>query len=146
MKIKTVKLMMCACVVRGFSQVGLSKMLQTNSLLGSSVHGILQARILEWVAISSSKGSFQPRLQTHVAWSSSLQVDCLLQSHWGSLCNLQWRTLKSPRPWLERQRFKSKRMAVEGKDNKDSPNSIQLLRRIERKESEMLSKDQSLHI
>ena len=26
-----------------------------------SVHGILQARILEWVAISSSKGSSQPR-------------------------------------------------------------------------------------
>ena len=25
---------------------------------GSSVHGILQARILEWVAISSSKGIF----------------------------------------------------------------------------------------
>ena len=25
---------------------------------GSSVHGISQARILEWVAISSSKGSF----------------------------------------------------------------------------------------
>ena len=28
---------------------------------GSSVHGILRARILEWVAISSSKGSSQPR-------------------------------------------------------------------------------------
>ena len=27
------------------------------SLLGSSVHGILQARILEWVAISFSRGS-----------------------------------------------------------------------------------------
>ena len=27
------------------------------SPLGSSVHGILQARILEWVAISSSRGS-----------------------------------------------------------------------------------------
>ena len=27
------------------------------SLLGSSVHRILQARILEWVAISSSRGS-----------------------------------------------------------------------------------------
>ena len=27
------------------------------SLPGSSVHGILQARILEWVAISSSRGS-----------------------------------------------------------------------------------------
>ena len=28
---------------------------------GSSVHGIFQARILEWVAISSRKGSSQPR-------------------------------------------------------------------------------------
>ena len=28
---------------------------------GSSVHGICQARILEWAAISSSKGSSQPR-------------------------------------------------------------------------------------
>ena len=27
------------------------------SLPGSSFHGILQARILEWVAVSSSKGS-----------------------------------------------------------------------------------------
>ena len=27
----------------------------------SSVHGILQARILEWVAMPSSRGSFQPR-------------------------------------------------------------------------------------
>ena len=28
---------------------------------GSSVHGILQARILEWVAMSSSRESSQPR-------------------------------------------------------------------------------------
>ena len=33
------------------------------SLPGSSVHGILQARILEWVAISSSRGSSQLRDQ-----------------------------------------------------------------------------------
>ena len=33
---------------------------------GSSVYGILLARILEWVAISSSRGSSQPRDQTHV--------------------------------------------------------------------------------
>ena len=32
-----------------------------SSLLGSSVHGSFQARILEWVAISFSKGSSQPR-------------------------------------------------------------------------------------
>ena len=30
------------------------------SLPGSSVHGILQARILEWVAISSSSGRAKP--------------------------------------------------------------------------------------
>ena len=28
---------------------------------GSSVHGILQARIVKWVAMPSSKGSFRPR-------------------------------------------------------------------------------------
>ena len=33
---------------------------------GSSVHGILQARILDWVAISSSRGSSQPRDWTQV--------------------------------------------------------------------------------
>jgi len=31
------------------------------SLPGSSVYGILQARILEWVAIPFSRGSFPPR-------------------------------------------------------------------------------------
>ena len=36
------------------------------SLPGSFVHGIPQARILEWVAISFSRGSFQPRDQTQV--------------------------------------------------------------------------------
>ena len=34
------------------------------SLPGSSVHGILQAKILEWVAIPYSRGSSQPRDQT----------------------------------------------------------------------------------
>ena len=34
---------------------------------GSSVHGIVQARILEWVAISYSRGSSQPRNQTRVS-------------------------------------------------------------------------------
>ena len=34
---------------------------------GSSVHGILQARVLEWVAISSSRGSSQPRDRTQVS-------------------------------------------------------------------------------
>ena len=37
------------------------------SLPGSSVHGISQAKILDWVAISFSRGSSQPRDQTHVS-------------------------------------------------------------------------------
>ena len=32
-----------------------------------TVHGILQARILEWVAFSYSRGSSQPRDQTQVS-------------------------------------------------------------------------------
>ena len=34
----------------------------------SSVHGILQARILEWVVISFSRGSSQPRDQICISW------------------------------------------------------------------------------
>ena len=34
---------------------------------GSSVHGILQVRVLEWVAIPFSRGSSKPRYQTWVS-------------------------------------------------------------------------------
>ena len=37
------------------------------SLPGFSVHGIFQARVLEWVAISFSRGSSRPRDQTQVS-------------------------------------------------------------------------------
>ena len=37
------------------------------SLPGSSVHGILQSRILEWVAVPFSRGSSRPRDQAHVS-------------------------------------------------------------------------------
>ena len=35
---------------------------------GSSVHGFLQTRMLEWVAITCSRGSSCPRDQTQVSW------------------------------------------------------------------------------
>ena len=41
---------------------------------GSSVHGILQARILEWVDMSSSKGSSQPGDQIASLKSPSRQA------------------------------------------------------------------------
>jgi len=39
---------------------------------GSSLHEILQARMLEWVAMPFSKGSSQPMDQTHVSFISSI--------------------------------------------------------------------------
>ena len=45
------------------------------SLPGFSVHGILQARILEWVAISFSRGSSQPRDQTLISCLLLWQTD-----------------------------------------------------------------------
>ena len=37
---------------------------------GSSVHGISQARILVWVAISFSRGSSRPKVRPHVSYVS----------------------------------------------------------------------------
>ena len=55
------------------------------SLRGSYVHEILQARILEWVAISSSRASSQSRDQTHVSCVSCIGrwVESLPLSHLG---------------------------------------------------------------
>jgi len=48
-----------------FSRSVIAKPMDHNSP-GSSVHGVFQGRILEWVAISFSMGSSQPRDQTRV--------------------------------------------------------------------------------
>ena len=63
------------------------------SLSGSSIHGIFQARALEWVAISFSRGSSQPRDQTQVSrivgrrftvWATNLlwKARTQEQPHW----------------------------------------------------------------
>ena len=52
-----------ACLLSHFSHVQLFTSLWT---VASSVHGILQARILEWVAMPSSRGSSWPRDRTHI--------------------------------------------------------------------------------
>ena len=44
------------------------------SLPGSSVHGIIQARVLEWVATSYSRGSSPPRDWTQVSLVSHIAV------------------------------------------------------------------------
>ena len=50
-------------VLSCFSRVRFFSTLQTRSLPGSSVLGILQARILEWVAMPSSRGSYDPGIK-----------------------------------------------------------------------------------
>ena len=56
-----------------------------SSLPGSSIHGIFQARVLEWTAISFSRGSSQPRDRTCVSciadrcftiWATRLLTSC----------------------------------------------------------------------
>ena len=52
---------------------------------GSSVHGILQARTLEWVAMPSSRGSSRPRDQSHGSYLSCFGSGALY--HWCHLGN-----------------------------------------------------------
>ena len=58
------------------------------SLPESYVYRILQARILEWVATSYSRGSSRPRGQTHVSCVSCIGRWVLyLLSHWEALAS-----------------------------------------------------------
>ena len=41
--------------------------LTLSDLIDYTIHQILQTRILEWVAVPFSRGSFQPRYQTQVS-------------------------------------------------------------------------------
>ena len=56
----------CVCVLVAQSCPTLCNSM-AYSLPGSSVHGILQERILVWGAIPSSRGSSRPRDQTQVS-------------------------------------------------------------------------------
>ena len=56
------------------------------SLSGSSVHGILQARILEWVAMCSSRISSPPRDQTHISYISYIGRQVLYHLATNSCC------------------------------------------------------------
>ena len=57
------------------------------SLSGSSVHGISQARVLEWIAVSFYRVLSQPKDPSHgpkIDFTSALQADSLPLSHQGS--------------------------------------------------------------
>ena len=58
----------CCCLVSK-SHLTLLRLYELHSPSGSSVHGISQARILEWVAISFSRASSWPRDWTRVSYT-----------------------------------------------------------------------------
>ena len=58
------------------------------NLPGSSVHGILQARILEWVAMPSCRGSSQLRDQTRVSYVSFIGRQVLANPPTRAICPL----------------------------------------------------------
>ena len=76
------------------------------SLTGSSVHGILPARVLKQVAISFSRGSSWPRDQTHVSctagrfftfwatWEAQRYSHTTQVKEWGVVCRNE-----SYQPW-----------------------------------------------
>ena len=62
----------------------------------SSVHGISEARIQKWIAISFSRGSSQPKDRTHVSYSSCIGREILY--HWAT-----WETSNSTSGYFSRE-------------------------------------------
>ena len=90
------------CVLSHFSHV--QHCVTPSSLSGCSLHGLLQARILEWVAMPSSRGSSQPRDGTHVScllhWQAgSLPLAQSVNLHQISLVQLLSRVQLFETPW-----------------------------------------------
>ena len=65
----SLRLQLHAWILSHFSHVWLHDPMD-HSLPGSSDHRILQEKMLEWVAMLSCRGSFQPRDQTRVSYAS----------------------------------------------------------------------------
>ena len=69
---------------------------------GSSVHEIFRARILKWVAISSSRGSSWPRDWTCISWTRVSGISLI-----GRQILYHWATWEALGCLLQRQKFHS---------------------------------------
>ena len=72
---------------------------------GSTVHGILQARILEWVAIIFSRGSSWPRDQTWISYVSCIAGGFFTTGTIWEACKMSniFSRLKSHLPWIPKR-------------------------------------------
>ena len=83
--------MLCAVLIR----IRLCNPMDCSSP-GTSVHGIFQARLLEWIPISYPRGSSQPRHQTLVSCVSCIGRQILYHSTtWEALARLQSPVIQS---------------------------------------------------
>ena len=82
------------------------------SLLGSSVHGIFQARLLEWIAISFSRRSSRPRNRTwvsHIAgrrftiWATRDASKVMLKIFQANIQQMNWE-LQYVQVWFRKDR------------------------------------------
>ena len=80
-------LWLCACVFSNAHNQLRPTLCDSPPLPGSSVHGISQARVLEWVAMPSSRGSSRPRDRTCISCTSGRFF-----THWA--------TWEAPGLWL----------------------------------------------
>ena len=75
---------MCVVLSKLFQSYRILCDAMDHSLPGPSVHGILQARILEWVAMLFSRGSSNPGVEPTSLLSSHWQANSIPQCHQGS--------------------------------------------------------------
>ena len=95
----------CACVCVKFIQSWMALCDHMDwSLPGSLSSGILQARILEWIAISSSRGSSRPRDRTQV-------------SHVAGRCFNLWATREAHIKCLERANPQRQKVLIDCGDH-----------------------------
>ena len=75
----------CACMLCCFGCAQLFDLMD-RSLPGFSVHGILQAWILEWVPMLSSRGSSRPRDRTRISFISCIAGGFFINEPAGKPC------------------------------------------------------------
>ena len=124
----TSDMQMCACAKLLQLCPVLCYLMDCSPSGSSSIHGMLQARIMEWVALPSSRWSSWPRDRTYISQVSWIGKWILYHSHhleaqicrWYHSNGRKWRETKEPldegvrgelKSWLKTQHSKSKIMA-----------------------------------
>ena len=108
--------LLCVCM---FSCVWLCATPWIAALEGPFVHGISQAKILEWIAISFSRGSSWPREWTYISWVSCTGGQVLYHwaTWWGKPFNYHTDTIKHMHILLTQHFYSKSLLYVKKKKN-----------------------------